>query len=249
MPKNEKGSYMKTNGFKLVVVIALVAIMGFTFVACSGKKDGGSADGGKKDSVSASSGKIQYAPESDFQVRTIDGGKGVEIIEYIGDKREVNIPPKIQDLPVIRIRGEAFDNKQLTKITIPDSVTEIGHHAFMSNQLTSVTIPNSVTEIRGFPYNQLTSVTISNRATYIGDRAFAYNQLTSIIIPNSVERIDRGAFKDNPLTSITIGDHVALNMDTDPFDGYFEDFYMLYYSSSAGTYTRPDTDSTTWTKQ
>ncbi|TLS69963.1 leucine-rich repeat protein, partial [Photobacterium damselae] len=35
---------------------------------------------------------------------------------------------------------------QLTSVTIPYSVTEIGDRAFENNQLTSVIIPDSVTE-------------------------------------------------------------------------------------------------------
>ena len=43
--------------------------------------------------------------------------------------------------------SSAFQNNQLTSVTIPDSVTSIGNYAFQNNQLTSVTIPDSVTSL------------------------------------------------------------------------------------------------------
>jgi hypothetical protein len=167
---------MKTKRF-LVGIIAFVAIMGFTFVACSGKKGGESADGGKKDSVSADSdkkdnvsasgGKIQYAPEGDFRTKEIDGGKGIEIIKYIGDKGEVNIPPKIRDIPVTEIDNSAFAKKNIISVIIPNSVTTIGGFAFEDNQLTSIIIPNSVNDIGrdAFTGNPLTSITIGAGVT------------------------------------------------------------------------------------
>jgi hypothetical protein len=48
----------------------------------------------------------QYNAESDFTVKVVDGGKGVEITGYKGDRFDVRIPPRIQNLPVIAITYE-----------------------------------------------------------------------------------------------------------------------------------------------
>jgi hypothetical protein len=277
---NVKGNDMKANRFKLLGIFAFIAIMGFTFSACGGK---------------------DYNPETDFETEPVEGGKSVRITQYIGDKLEVNIPPKIRGLPVTSIGEGAFAEKELVNVTIPNSVTEIGFAAFADNQLTSVTIgnkvssigvwafkvneltsvaiPNSVTEIGKaafagnkltsvtlsnsitkiepltFFVNQLTSVAIPNGVTEIGNDAFAVNQLASVTIPNSVTEIGESAFAVNQLTNITIGANVSVHNTAfsywDKYN-YISIGFMEAYShvgKAAGTYTRPDTEGDTWTKQ
>jgi len=78
--------------------------------------------------------------------------------------------------------------KDLTNITIPDSVTSIDSYAFYNcSSLTSITIPDSVTSIGSDAFyncSSLTSVTIGYSVTSMGDYAF-YNcsTLTNITIP------------------------------------------------------------------
>jgi hypothetical protein len=148
LPKN-KEDYMKSK--KMMIGFALMAVV--AAVVCAQQGD----------------------PESDFRAEPIDGGKSVRITEYLGDKSEVRIPSTIQGLPVIEIGGEAFVEKKLTKVTIPNSVTSIGADAFADNELTSVTIPNSVTSIgyEAFARNQLTNVSIPSHT-----KCFSYGRIT-----------------------------------------------------------------------
>jgi hypothetical protein len=149
----------------------------------------------------------QYDPESDFRVEPFSDGGEVEIIEYLGNKKAVRIPPKIKNKPVTNIMSGAFSGKQLTSVTIPNSVWRIESGAFANNKLTSVIIPNGVESLSGFNNNQLTSVTIPNNVTGIWYGAFANNLLTSVTIPNSVTYLD--GFANNQLTSITIPSSVG----------------------------------------
>ena len=109
-------------------------------------------------------------------------------------------------------------------------VTHIGRGAFDEKKLTSVTIPNSVTTIERY--------------------AFSYNQLTKINIPKSVTYIGDYAFAGNPLINVTIGANVELDEgeESDAFDRSLVELYIKN-GKSAGTYTRPNTNSETWTKK
>lgn len=82
--------------------------------------------------------------------------------------------------------------------TIPDNVKTIDINAFYSaTNLTSVTIPASVTNIGklAFGFSGLTSVDISAGVTSIGEYAFQNcESLSSVTIPASVESIDNSAF-------------------------------------------------------
>lgn len=129
-----------------------------------------------------------------------------EIIDYRGTAKEITIPEKINGKTVTSIGKEAFYDKDLTSVIIPNSVVTINKSAFDSNLLTSITIPNSVTNIGpcAFALNRLTSVTIPNNVTIIGYSAFYSNLLTSITISNSVTIIDYAAFSNNILTSVII---------------------------------------------
>ena len=75
------------------------------------------------------------------------------------------------------IINEAFAGSNLTDITIPNTVTDIGTGAFKYSALTSMIIPNGVTKIRGFAFYHCTS-------------------LKSINLPQSITQIQRDAFRD-----------------------------------------------------
>ena len=102
----------------------------------------------------------------------------------------------------------------LTRVTIPNSVTSIGHHVFGESGLTSVNIPNSVIDIGHCAFEfceDLRSVTIPNSVTAIADSMFwCCTSLTRITIPGSVTSIgDEAFYSCNALTSVTITDGVT----------------------------------------
>jgi len=142
----------------------------------------------------------QYNDEKDFQVVIVDGRKGIEITKYIGSKKEVSIPPSIQNKPVTVIGKEAFQfNRNITKVIIPDSVISIEDRAFDNcTSLTGITIPNSVTSIGVRTFGNcinLTSVNIPNSIKNIGIHAFnGCISLSSVTIGNNVTSIGNNAF-------------------------------------------------------
>ncbi|MDR0732038.1 MAG: leucine-rich repeat domain-containing protein, partial [Treponema sp.] len=130
----------------------------------------------------------------------------ITITKYNGSVKNVVIPERINNRPVVAIGNWAFSGNQLTSITLPNSITSIGYEAFEDNQLTRITLPNSLTSIGDYAFasNQLTSITLPNSLASIGNWAFSGNQLTSITLPNSITSIGYEAFEDNQLTSIIL---------------------------------------------
>jgi len=151
--------------------------------------------------------------------RVIDNGSAVEIRRYRGTERDVIIPSHLEDLPVTRIRADAFyrDGIHLLRrmrgiidsVTIPDTVTYIGSRAFMNNRLAYVTIPDSVTYIGrdAFSRNRLTSITIPDSVTHLS--GFSGNQITYVTIPNNVTHIGQWAFSSNQIAYVTIPNSVT----------------------------------------
>jgi len=96
----------------------------------------------------------------------------------------------------------------------------------------------------------LTSISIPESVVFIGNVAFANNRLTSIFIPDSVTFIGSAAFDGNPLISITIGANVRFGDWADILgnDARFNEAYNNA-DRQAGTYIRPNTNSTIWTRR
>lgn len=91
----------------------------------------------------------------------------------------------------------------ITDITIPNNVTNIGVYAFQRcSELTSITFgaDSQLTSISSSAFSgcsRLTSITLPNIVTIIGESVFSScSSLTSITIPLSVTRIGDDAFKN-----------------------------------------------------
>jgi len=106
----------------------------------------------------------EQAAAADFEFS--DGGitsnTGWTITAYNGTDKSIVIPSQIQGQPVIEIGYNSFQGKQLTDVTIPDSIVMIWDNAFDGNLLKSVAFPDSVKYINrdAFKKNPLTSITI-----------------------------------------------------------------------------------------
>jgi len=148
----------------------------------------------------------------------------ITITGYTGEGGDITIPAIINGLPVITIGDRAFyENKIITGVTIPASVTSIGSYAFhyCSGLTGELTIPNGVTSIGNAAF-QLCSgltgeLTIPAGVTSIGSVAFNICRgLTGVTIPASVTSIGRNAFwQCAELIAISVGDANPFYMSAD----------------------------------
>lgn len=138
---------------------------------------------------------------------------------------------------VTRISTQTFYNcSNLTEVTLPEGLKEIGMYCFWGVPLKEITIPGTVKKIEqgAFIYckfknvilkegietigpmaftgcDNLTQVTIPNGVQIICDRAFwGCNNLTQVTIPGSVKTIEENAFVHcNKLSDVSLSDGIT----------------------------------------
>jgi hypothetical protein len=154
--------------------------------------------------------------QAQFTYTTNNGA--ITITVYTGPGGNVTIPDTTNGLLVTCIGDEAFNvngNANITGITIPDSVTNLGMGAFsFCTGLTSVTIPNSITSLGTDLFascHNLTNVSIPDSITSIGSNTFNNCfALQNVTIPDSVTNLAYSTFYDcTSLIKVTIGAKVA----------------------------------------
>lgn len=178
----------------LLVVLSWMLLLSLSF-ACA---EGTSTDG------TASDFKYVYLAD-----------QTISITAYVGSQKEVVIPSMLMGVRVTSIGAGAFaDHAQLTSVTIPDSVTDVGANPFrgctrLTNIRVSATHPTLLAsgailmnkvEQRLICYSASlteTSYAIPETIQEIGDYAF-YNcdALKSVTIPDTVTYLGNGAFAD-----------------------------------------------------
>ena len=110
------------------------------------------------------------------------------ILGYAGNETEIVITAPGNGKPT-RIAERAFyDNDNLTKVTIPAGITEIGTNAFYS-------CPN------------LTSVTIGSSVESIGEQAFGYCSKLVEVINRSSLQIEKGSYSNGYVAYYAIEVH------------------------------------------
>ena len=136
---------------------------------------------------------------------------------YLNRITNLVIPEGVESIGSTAFR----ENRNLTSVTLPNSLTFMGERAFQYCRLNSVSIPGSLNRIESWTFgnNPLSSVTMSNGVTYIGPSAFCCNySLESIELPNSLLTIATEAFRNSHLTGVTIPNSVTHIMKS-AFDG------------------------------
>lgn len=131
---------------------------------------------------------LQYVVDYEQEIATITG--------YVGNATEIVIPAVLSGMPVTKIGTSAFQNSNVTKVTLPDSVTDIGRSAFDGCESLAEINLESVVSIgeSAFAKASLSNITFSEKLISIGKTAFSDGLEGDIILPDSVQSIGEGAF-------------------------------------------------------
>lgn len=109
-----------------------------------------------------------------------------------------------------KIAEGVFSGLKLTKVTLPDSVTEVADRAFYDNEITELVASGlKIIGEGAFQKNKLTAFE-SSTLTTIGEGAFSDNALKSVKIKSApVTVIPANAFRDNQLDTVELPDTVS----------------------------------------
>jgi hypothetical protein len=173
----------------MVMVLSLIGAFGWhVFAGC---------DGLNGFDVLGSGGEGGCGDEGDVIHYTVNNGM-VTITRISGFYgKEVIIPTN--GLPVVSIAPLAFAGSGVTRVVIPDTLTNVGDRAFYNcPNLTNVTMGNGVISIGPEAFYfcpNLTNFIFPNNLTSIGDLAFSgCVSLPSVTVPNAVTNIGDLAF-------------------------------------------------------
>jgi hypothetical protein len=166
-----------------------------------------------------------YNPAADFTFYT--NVNAITITGYTGTNSNISIPAAITGYPVMAIDDYAFEEcYTLKSVTIPGSVTSIGHAPFydcynLTNIAVNAANPNyasaggvlfdkTMTTLIECPGGMAGSYAIPGSVTVIGDSAFGdCYYLTSVTMGNNVTSIGNWAFFSSGLSSLAIGSGVS----------------------------------------
>lgn len=118
-----------------------------------------------------------------FEYKELDNG--IEITSYRNHSKNIIIPSEIYGKKVVSIGSEAFYNKHLDSVVIPDTIELIHTGAFMENNLKELILPNSVKtiEAHAFEHNFISELILGKNIDYIEPSAFWSNELKEVKLP------------------------------------------------------------------
>ncbi len=141
---------------------------------------------------------------------------------------------------VTRIESSAFCKAEnLTRITLPDHLSTIGHHAFDDcGNLNSVNLPDALTRIEEGAFmgcQSLEDIVLPDHLVYLGGYAFDYcGKLERICIPAGVDEIGSNPFRVcTSLSELTVAEENSRYYAVSGILFDREDHRLIYYPLSA----------------
>ncbi len=120
---------------------------------------------------------------------------------YTGSATDIMIPYTVNGYTVKQIQQDVFNGKKLTSVVFVEDaqITRIHARAFNDNQLTNITLPAGLQRIDlwAFRNNQLTEISLPSTMQTIEQKAFSGNNITKITIGSNVSTIGNSVFDND----------------------------------------------------
>ena len=170
-------------------------------------------------------GVIQVETEHGVMTFGFDG-KSARLESYEGEDERVEVPAKAGGLPVTEIGYQAFcQNEYIREVTLPNTITSIGHEAFRGTKIRSFAIPPKLASLGSAvfsrtPYlesfvqnepNALTSVQDGVLFSADGKALLAYPSAKgeTYQIPDGVEVVGYAAFASSGIADVSFPETVT----------------------------------------
>lgn len=138
---------------------------------------------------------------------------GIQYLFWPFDNNDTCAVCKLQGNHVDIIIPEEVELKSKADNTTKKyKVTWINYGAFEDTEITSITLPNTLRGIDSNAFKNVKSlnyIDIPKSVTQIGDEAFAYSGIKAIEIPENVTIIGNGAFEGTAITTIKLSDNIT----------------------------------------
>ena len=142
--------------------------------------------------------------KEDGSLKLISYYKTSECLSFLGDKRKLEIPYKIDGKLVSEIANNAFFQFKMNSVIIPSSVKSIGENAFRSDDIEKLTLSNGLETIGDYAFssNNISKLNIPGSVKKIGNHAFSLSQIQNLTLNNGLQEIGNNAFQSNEINSI-----------------------------------------------
>ncbi|WP_028510368.1 leucine-rich repeat protein [Ruminococcus sp. NK3A76] len=146
----------------------------------------------------------------------------IYISGYTGFDSSITIPATLEDLKVVGIGNNAFeDNKNLEEVIIPSNVTYIGYRAFKNSSITKITIPATVKTFGNDWGRYETFEKCANLKTVVfnagdiqEDMFYDCTALTTVTLGSTTKMIDHNAFYNcTSLKTINLNNVTSIGME------------------------------------
>lgn len=198
-----KKYFAKENGQGVIEYGLIIGLVSIISVFSLGILSGGVMD--KYDIFANALGTEQLADGS-YLITTEDGvyivsASGRMQGPYTGSEKDIRIPSSMNGVSLKEIYQDVFKGKSLTQVIFDagSGLVRIHARAFQNNDLSTISLPNGLQRIDlwAFKDNNLTEITLPSSVNIIEQKAFDGNDIQRITIGANVTSIGTSVFSNN----------------------------------------------------